>query len=54
MTETHVRRLFLAVMLVTATLALAAVIASTTATRQAATRTLDLLPRLVPWYTPCK
>ncbi|MFF2308168.1 hypothetical protein ACFVVP_37380 [Streptomyces sp. NPDC058128] len=33
-------------------LALAAAFAPTHATRQAATRTLDLLLRLVPWYTP--
>ncbi|GAA3043439.1 hypothetical protein GCM10017562_76060 [Streptomyces roseofulvus] len=33
-------------------LALAAAFAPTTATRQAATGTLDLLLRLVPWYTP--
>ncbi|MFC8093412.1 hypothetical protein [Streptomyces sp. NPDC057301] len=37
---------------ITVTLALAAAFAPTTATRQAATRTLDLLLRLVPWYTP--
>lgn len=37
---------------ITATLALAAAFAPTTATRHAATRTLDLLLRLVPWYTP--
>ncbi len=35
-----------------ATLALAAAFAPTTATRTAAGRTLDLLLRLVPWYTP--
>ncbi|MGW4725318.1 hypothetical protein [Streptomyces sp. NPDC004291] len=37
---------------ISATLALAAAFAPTTGTRQAATRTLDLLLRLVPWYTP--
>ncbi|MFJ8719489.1 hypothetical protein ACIRD9_41050 [Streptomyces violaceus] len=36
----------------TATLALAAAFAPTTATRTAARHTLDLLLRLVPWYTP--
>ncbi|MES9623132.1 hypothetical protein ACPCBX_25125 [Streptomyces tuirus] len=36
----------------TATLALAATFAPTTATRTAARHTLDLLLRLVPWYTP--
>ncbi|MFF9186421.1 hypothetical protein [Streptomyces misionensis] len=38
--------------LITITLALTAVFAPNTSTRQAATRTLDLLLRLVPWYTP--
>jgi hypothetical protein len=37
---------------ITITLALTAVFAPNTSTRQAATRTLDLLLRLVPWYTP--
>lgn len=37
---------------IAATLALAAAFAPTTATRTAAGRTLDLLLRLVPWYTP--
>ncbi|WP_327350160.1 hypothetical protein OG772_36455 [Streptomyces sp. NBC_01321] len=36
----------------TATLALASAFAPTTATRTAARHTLDLLLRLVPWYTP--
>ncbi|MFJ4873283.1 hypothetical protein [Streptomyces sp. NPDC088757] len=36
----------------TTTLALAAAFAPTTATRAAARHTLDLLLRLVPWYTP--
>lgn len=36
----------------TATLALAAAFAPTTATRTAARHTLDPLLRLVPWYTP--
>ncbi|MEU6033014.1 hypothetical protein ABZ825_39510 [Streptomyces tauricus] len=36
----------------TATLALAAAIAPTTAPRTAARHTLDLLLRVVPWYTP--
>ncbi|MFE9016952.1 hypothetical protein [Streptomyces cyaneofuscatus] len=36
----------------TATLALAAAFAPTTATRTAARHTLDLLLRVVPWYTP--
>ncbi|UXY40368.1 hypothetical protein [Streptomyces albidocamelliae] len=36
----------------TATLALAAAFASTATTRTAARNTLDLLLRLVPWYTP--
>lgn len=36
----------------TATLALAAAFAPTTAPRTAARHTLDLLLRLVPWYTP--
>ncbi|MFI0813555.1 hypothetical protein [Streptomyces echinatus] len=36
---------------ITITLALTAVFAPNTSTRQAATRTLDLLLRLVPWYT---
>jgi hypothetical protein len=36
----------------TATLAFAAAFAPTTATRTAARQTLDLLLRLVPWYTP--
>ncbi|MGJ5797584.1 hypothetical protein ACSCB1_00005 [Streptomyces europaeiscabiei] len=36
----------------TATLALAATFAPTTATRRTARHTLDLLLRLVPWYTP--
>ncbi|MGW1249546.1 hypothetical protein [Streptomyces sp. NPDC002535] len=52
----HLTRLLLALAAtlgaITATLALAAAFAPTTATRQAATRTLDLLLRLVPWYTP--
>ncbi|MGW4937332.1 hypothetical protein ACWEQH_30745 [Streptomyces sp. NPDC004166] len=39
---------------ITITLALTAVFAPHTTTRQAATRTLDLLLRLVPWYTPQK
>ncbi|THA77050.1 hypothetical protein E6R60_10780 [Streptomyces sp. A0642] len=37
---------------ITATLALASAFAPTTATRTAARHTLDLLLRLVPWYTP--
>ncbi|MDX2540055.1 hypothetical protein [Streptomyces scabiei] len=37
---------------ITATLALAAAFAPTTATRTGARHTLDLLLRLVPWYTP--
>lgn len=52
----HLTRLLLALAAtlgaITATLALAAAFAPTTATRQAATRTLDLLLRLAPWYTP--
>ncbi|MFB7215953.1 hypothetical protein [Streptomyces sp. NPDC056255] len=36
----------------TATLALATAFAPTTAPRTAARHTLDLLRRLVPWYTP--
>ncbi|MET8941839.1 hypothetical protein ABZX28_33160 [Streptomyces rubiginosohelvolus] len=52
----HLTRLLLALAAtlgaITATLALAAAFAPTTATRQAATGTLDLLLRLVPWYTP--
>ncbi|WP_405956916.1 hypothetical protein [Streptomyces phaeochromogenes] len=36
----------------TATLALTAAFAPTSATRTAAAHTLDLLLRLVPWYTP--
>ncbi|MGA5291614.1 hypothetical protein [Streptomyces pseudogriseolus] len=38
----------------TATLALAAAFAPTATTRTAARTTLDLLLRLVPWYTPPK
>ncbi|MEU3290520.1 hypothetical protein [Streptomyces longwoodensis] len=38
----------------TATLALAAAFAPTAATRTAARTTLDLLLRLVPWYSPPK
>jgi hypothetical protein len=37
---------------ITATLALAAVFAPAPVTRTAARHTLDLLLRLVPWYTP--
>jgi hypothetical protein len=37
---------------ITAILALAAAFAPTTATRTAAHHTLDLLLRVVPWYTP--
>ncbi|MET8816457.1 hypothetical protein ABZW47_31210 [Streptomyces sp. NPDC004549] len=37
---------------ITAAIALASVFAPTTATRTAARHTLDLLLRLVPWYTP--
>ncbi|MET9080091.1 hypothetical protein ABZX95_50455 [Streptomyces sp. NPDC004232] len=37
---------------ITVTLALASAFAPTTVTRTAARHTLDLLVRLVPWYTP--
>ncbi|MFC9457427.1 hypothetical protein [Streptomyces sp. NPDC056983] len=37
---------------ITVTLSLAATFAPSTDTRQAASHTLDLLLRLVPWYTP--
>ncbi|WP_329449437.1 hypothetical protein OG894_41760 [Streptomyces sp. NBC_01724] len=45
----HVKSLLV---VLTATLALASAFAPTTATRTAARHTLDLLLRLVPWYTP--
>ncbi|WP_329167792.1 hypothetical protein OG939_36060 [Streptomyces sp. NBC_01685] len=52
----HIKRLLLcltaALGAITATLALASAFAPTTATRTAARHTLDLLLRLVPWYTP--
>ncbi|WP_410540136.1 hypothetical protein [Streptomyces sp. KL2] len=52
----HLTRLLLAVTAllgtITAVIALASTFARTPATRTAARCTLDLLLRLVPWYTP--